>query len=375
VDLGQADLSSADLGKADLRGAILEGANLSGADLAGTRLAASALGGANFQGAMLEEADLRGASARFTNFEGAVLEHADLRRADCWGASFCGAELGEADLRKAVLQEANFRRADCSQADLRGAQLGNADLGEAKLVGADLRGSACAGARFAGAVLRRARLEGLDLSSCDVAHVHLSGAWLERTRFGRGQLGVALGEELEADHEEARKGYLTLERAFEDLGDHDAASWAYRRRRRMQKRVALEHAHAARRARDWKAVLRSYTVYASDQAVEWLCDYGESVSRVLAALLVLYLLFTVTYGVTGSVVRLVETPHGPARVVTRNGMDLAIFSLMALSTSGSPAVGLEPRDETVHLLTAVEATLGIALTGLLGFVLGNRIRR
>jgi hypothetical protein len=46
-----------------------------------------------------------------------------------------------------------------------------------------------------------------------------------------------------------------------------------------------------------------------------------------------------------------------------------------MTTSGSPVVGVEPRSEAVHLLTGFQASLGIALTGLLGFVLGNRIRR
>ena len=74
-------------------------------------------------------------------------------------------------------------------------------------------------------------------------------------------------------------------------------------------------------------------------------------------------------------VRIVDTPTGIARIVTRDPKDLAIFSLLAMSTSGSPTVGLIPRNESVHFLTATEALLGIGLTGLLGFVLGNRVRR
>ena len=106
-----------------------------------------------------------------------------------------------------------------------------------------------------------------------------------------------------------------------------------------------------------------------------MCDYGESVPRVLGSLLVVFAAFTLLYGVTGSVVREVPTPDGVVRVPTRDPVDLVTFSLLAMSTSGSPAVGLWPRDEIVHILTALEAIVGIALTGLLGFVLGNRIRR
>ena len=117
----------------------------------------------------------------------------------------------------------------------------------------------------------------------------------------------------------------------------------------------------------------SLTQYTSDQLVEWLCDYGESIPRVLGSLLALYCLFTLMYGLTGSVVRITETPFGPVKVPTWNILDLATFSLLAISTSGSPTVDLLPRDRAVHFLTATEALLGIALTGLLGFVAGNRI--
>ena len=52
-----------------------------------------------------------------------------------------------------------------------------------------------------------------------------------------------------------------------------------------------------------------------------------------------------------------------------------MFSLLAMTTQGIPYPFLEPRNEAVYVLTGLEAVLCIALTGLLGFVLGNRIRR
>ena len=375
VDLSEANLRDAALGQADLRRARLGRADLRGADLAGARLQGALLGEADLRGAMLEEADLRGARLRFARLDDTVLEKADLRAADLWGAHLAGAELKEADLRGAVLREADFKGASLTLARLRGAALSRSDFSGANLEGADLRKVDLGGACFRNARLAGAQLQGLDLTGCDITGVHLSGAWLENARLERRQLGPAIGEELEGDFDEARKSYLTLERAFQNLGDYDAASWAYRRRRRMQKREVLGRARADRGASRWQAAVRHYAQYASDQAVEWLCDYGESVPRVLGSLLALYLAFTLLYGLTGSVVRVVETSQGTVKVPTHNAWDLATFSLLAMSTSGSPAVGLQPKDEMVHFLTAMEALLGITLTGLLGFVLGNRIRR
>jgi hypothetical protein len=58
----------------------------------------------------------------------------------------------------------------------------------------------------------------------------------------------------------------------------------------------------------------------------------------------------------------------------RNPLHIAIFSLYAMTTSGMP-FGMEPRNAFVQLMAGVESLLAVALTGLLGFVAGNRIRR
>ena len=242
------------------------------------------------------------------------------------------------------------------------------------MTGADLRGAILAGANLREAVLRDARLQEVGLSQCEIAHISLAGAKLDDTQLRLKQLDGAIGEELAGDFERAAQGYLALERNFEGLGDHDAASWAYRRRRRMQKREALAQARAAWSGRRWRRALGRYAQYASDQLVEWMCDYGESVPRVLGSLAVVYATFTLIYALTGSVVRETGGAGESARIVVRNPMVAAIVSLLVMTT-GSPEGGLAPRGDLTLLLMGVEAFLGIALTGLLGFVLGNRIRR
>jgi uncharacterized protein YjbI with pentapeptide repeats len=374
LDLAKASLHGASLGNAYLVGAKLDGADLSDADLAGANLEAASLGDANLDGAMLEETVLRKAVLRYTELGSAALEDADLREADLWGACLEDAVLTNADLRGARLVEAR-----CAGADLKGARLGDAilrqaDFQAARLEGADLRGAIVAGANFHDAILKDARLEDVDLSRCVLLHVHLNGARLQGARFERAQLGSAIGEELAGKYEEARRAYLVLERAFTDLGDPDAASWAYRRRRRMQK---LENLRQARTARDQKRpreAAAAFARYAGDQLVEWVCDYGESIPRVLASLGVLYLVFTFIYAVTDSVVSETEGPNGPIRKATHDPIDLAIFSLLAMTT-GSIGVHLLPGHNLALMLVGGHVFLGIALIGLLGFVLGNRIRR
>jgi uncharacterized protein YjbI with pentapeptide repeats len=375
AQLRRANFQGAQLRRANLQGVQLEQANLQLADLAGADLQHAVLGEANLQGAMLEEANLQGAALRFANLQGAILEGANLQQADLWGANLHGAMLVGANLQGAVLAEANLQGVDLARANLQGSVLIATDLHGANLTGVNLQEAVLEGTNFQDAVLKDTRLQGLVLSNCNITHVYLSGARLDETRFTQEQLGGALGEELAEEYKEASHGYLALERTFRELGDPDAASWAYRKKRRMQKLATWQQARAARAQRHWRLAARLYAQYGSDQFVEWLCDYGESIGRVLASLVVVYGLFTLLYGLTGSVVRLEETPAGVVRVPTQSLADLAIFSLVAMASPDGAPVGLLQRNQLVHVLTGTQTLLGIALTGLLGFVIGNRIRR
>src|SRR5438876_307688 len=140
------------------------------------------------------------------------------------GARLQGAHLTLADLQCADLREANLRGARLSGVNFTGAVLGSANLEEA--------------------VLTDTRLVGVDLSRCNIARVFLRGAWLEKTRLRQEQLGPAVGDELAGRYEDARLAYLALERNFVEIGDPGAASWAYRRKRRMEKLNARSQARA-----------------------------------------------------------------------------------------------------------------------------------
>jgi len=375
TDLRGADLRGASLGAANLDHALLEEANLHGADLAGATLRGAKLDEADLGDALLEEANLGGASLRFADLRAAALDGADLRAADLWGAVLDGAILAGADLRNASLGEGSVRDADLGAANLRDATLRKVDLRGSKLRGADLRGAVLSGCDLGGVVLAEAQLQALDLSSCTLSGVHWGGAWLDKTRLRRSQLGERIGEEVAGQHAAAALGYLALERNFVDLGDPEAAGWAYSRRRRMEKLATRDRARDAAHSGAWLAVVRGWAGYVTAQLAEWVCDYGESIPRVLYSLLAVFVSFLVLYGLTGTVLHVDTLGGSRSRYITRDPRDLAIFSLYAITTSGSPAVGLLPRSEAVQLFIGIEAFLGIFLTGLLGFVAGNRIRR
>jgi len=347
---------AADLRDADLQGASLDSANLQGACLWNSNLQDAYLSGANLQGAHLWYADLQRSVLWRANLQGTELLRADLRGAELWHADLQGAQLNYADLQSADLRQANLRGAYLWLADLQGADLRHANLQRAKLICANLQGADLWHADLQRADLRDARLQGVDLSSAKLTHCHFNGAFLDRTRLRREQLGGAVAEELDGDYRGAKIAYLGLKQNFSELGDYAASSWAYRKERRMEKREALKAGRYA------KAL--------GDQIVELVCDYGEGFWRVLVCLALLWLGLALIYGITGHVL----ADRGPVYSTTRNPFDLLSFSLATMVTLEAPGLHVHA-SLLMRILMPLQAALGIFFLGLLGFVAGNRIRR
>jgi hypothetical protein len=236
------------------------------------------------------------------------------------------------------------------------------------------------------------------LSAAIITRIRISDAWLDRTRLTWEQLGGAIGEDLAGEYGRAKRGYLILKQNFDDLGDYDAASQAYRKERRMEKLEARQKARtifakhkwrkvtaylvrkrkrrtAAAYFATWRTIADYCTKYIIDQCVELICDYGEGIRNVVISLAAVWIGFALIYWVIAGV-------WGPwqdlgsmqVRHITRNPIDLFSFSLGAMVT-------LEPSDLEarsiliMRILMPLEALLGIFFAGLLGFVVGNRIRR
>ena len=379
ANLASADLTGADLSHASgsnlvLAGARLEEAALREADLIGGDLTGVDAGEADFSRALLEDARLTGARLRFAQFTEAVMDGADLSGADLWGAKLGGVEAERSVFRGARLDEAKMEGADLTAADFSGATLRRADLSGARFRGANLRDAVLDGANLSGADLSGAILPHVSLTSCNLRHACFAGAWLERTRMRAHQLGGATGEEVAGAFEPAIESYIVLEQNFRSLGSAADASWAFRRRRRMGKRLHGQRAGAALAKHNWRAAFRPGLGWLSDRAAEWLCDYGESVGRVLRAFLLVLVGFAALYWLTGCLA-LRDAPvagvHGPRDFAP---VDYLLFSLDSMTTVGTSEVGLKPASQFGVLLSSVQTVLGTVLLGLFGFVLGVRMR-
>ncbi len=376
IDLGGANLRGATLAgaigrSARFSGAILEEADLRDTDLSGADFTHIVAGQVRLSDAMLEDARFGGAAMRFADLSKALLDGADFTGADLWGTDFTGADADDTVFRNARLDEAKLADTNLTQADFEGASLTKAVLTGSRLRGASFTGAKLDGADFSGADLSDTNLVRLNLATCHLRHARFSGAWLNGTRMHVEQLGGAVGEEVDGAFAAAQTSYLALEQNWKSIGDQDAASWAYKRGRRMGRHQAGAQAKAAWVARDMTGLTRHGYRWIADRFVEWLCDYGESLSRITRAFVLLIVVFAVLFGMTGGLF-IVEGPEaGP----TYNPIDLMSYSALNMMTANPPEIGLKPTGRVTNLLVGIEGAVGIILMGLFGFVLGNRLRR
>jgi len=325
----------------------LERVHLQEADLERAKLQRAKLLGANLQKAILECA----------NLQGAVLECANLQKAFMLGANLQGAFLRDANLQRVYLRRANLQKAILEYAILQGAFLGSANL--------------------QGANMRYSHLEGVDFFIAEgLEGVYFYNAFLDGTRMRREQLGGAIGEELDGRYDEAKEAYLALKNNFAEIGRYRDESWAYVKERQMGK--MMNHPRLARKfyAKElpenpniWQLgwfYARHTAKWVADWVVEWTCGYGESVLRTLRAMVIALVSFAILYWLLGAVVDVSGNPSS-------GWLHCLLYSGGALTTFGVDT--LRPANDWIRALSILESVVGIALTGLLGFVLGNRIRR
>ncbi|MBL7208959.1 MAG: pentapeptide repeat-containing protein [Dehalococcoidia bacterium] len=328
-----------------------------GINLAGVYLREAHLNHANLQGARLSGANLIGAGLLGANLQGSFLVKAFLQGAFLWEANLEGANLFGANLKRAILVKANLQGAILEEAYLQGADLRFADLREIDL---------------------------LDVETGGLLGIRLWRAKLDHTALKREQLGAAIGDEQAGLYEEARDAYLALKQSFENLGDYAASAWAYQKERQMEKacsapwrardvydRIELYDASWGKVLWFWiRGTIRDSLKWASDWFVEYLCGYGESIGRVLFWMFASLFGFAAYYWQIGGV--WLVAPNGEAKVAT-SFWHYLIYSAGAFTTT--QFARLQAADDRVRMVTAIQAVVGIVLAGLLGFVVGNRIRR
>ncbi|MGA9350875.1 MAG: pentapeptide repeat-containing protein [Anaerolineae bacterium] len=340
------------------------GLDLSGKDLSGIDLSREAIAPEleKARKRALDEAPVWYSEewTRGINLVGVNLQGANLRGANLQGADLMWANLQEVTLMHAILQEASL-----ALAKLQGAILWNTDLQRA-----NLRSSHFETVDFLGV---ESRLEG----------AYFYHAFFDDTRMRREQLGREIGEELDGRYYEAKEAYLALKNNFAEIGRYGDESWAYVKEWQMGKMCSApwrarrfygesqlgdskESRLPAWHPRVWWFYARHTWKWFWDWVAEGTCKYGESIFRTLGTMAVALVGFADLYRLLGAVVDASGNPSS-------GWLHCLLYSGGAFTTFGVDT--LRPANDWIRALSIFESAVGIALTGLLGFVLGNRIRR
>jgi hypothetical protein len=279
---------------------------------------------------------------------------------DLSGALLEGAQLNDTHFHDANLSGAWLRRAGLNKARLNGANLSGAVLYEADLTEAEFFRANLSGAYLTGAVLERTRLLDADLRGA-----YFYRARLSETEMMASQLGDAIGEEKAKWYKAAMEAYSRLKANFDSIGRYADASWAYCKERRMAKKWSAEQAsYLHGEGKHFKAIAH-WVKWLKDWSVELLCDYGESVWRILGwAILLFFLGGPLLLHILGGV----EDSGGGLPLYGR----YLLYMVDVFTTSNYS--GLGAGSDAVKLASGIMSLVVIFLVGLLGFVAGNRIR-
>jgi uncharacterized protein YjbI with pentapeptide repeats len=351
-------------GVLDLRGLDLRGRDFGGRSL--TRIRFGTKEETGEQPALLEGVSFRSSSlvdVHFTrtrlernDFRGAELRSCDFRYVTCTRSTFANTKIIECDFYRAyfeasvIFSKATLTRVSLDKAWLQGAT----DLQRAM---------------FDDPATGPALVQDAD----DEAYRR----FLEPTKSQR-LLGTAGGELAPDDiasairdkRLRAAQTYRTLSAVWASGGHFDDATFAYVRSKELERQHFRSRLAAGRRgrhpgARTQSGALTDLGGFLWRSLARWSCNYGDSLGRIVLLVLALVLGPGTFYALTGSV----ENDHGHT---VHSWLTCLLFSLEQITTLSSGS--LQPATRLVELAGSLQTLIGIALLGLFGFVLGNKIR-
>ena len=346
----------------DLRGRDLSGRSFDERSLVRVRFAASGedaepanLTGVSFRSSKLENVRFPRVQLDRNDFRGAELFDCDFRYVGCARSTFADSTIEWCDFYRAYFEATVFSRAELTRVSLDRAWLQGA---------IDLDRTAFEGPRDGPALVHEADAE-------------TYWRFLEPTapeRLARTASGDSIRDRLPTAVRNRRlraaETYRSLSAVWTSAGQFDDATFAYIRGKELQRqhlRARLaERLHGRRPADDTRrGVLRDLGGFLGLSVARLVCNYGDSLGRIVLLVLALVLGFGTIYWASGAV-------ESDAGATIHAWPTCVLFSLEQVTTLTSPT--LQPAGRAVELLGSLQTLIGVALLGLFGFVLGNKIR-
>lgn len=347
-------------------------------------VATGALRDVDLAGQTLEGVDFSGCTLVNVNFKNATLRHCSFDEAVLDGCDFDHSGKAEeptlqsVSFRKATLENCRFRFASISWSDFRYARINNATFEDATVDFCDFYR-----AFFEGVVL----FKHSSFSNCSIFNTYFGdGSNIRRENLFRGRIlqqdkaaytkflvdwhafgtGVRTNDRSQVsdwDPSEAVRSrwadaediYKTLNGLWNEKGYIADANWGYVQGRRMERRRMIAELGDSK-VGFWKKVGNLWRILMNSLS-DLLFGYGESMFKMVMTYIVTVFIFAMLFCAEVS----------PLKYLEALGISLK-------NMAGMDSDVLQDVSPLVDMLNLVQTTIGILLTGIFGFILGNKIR-
>lgn len=261
-------------------------------------------------------------------------------------ADMSGIELFDANLEGAELVGANLSNCDLTHCNLRGA-----DLTKAKLVNARLWNTDMTGANLTEADLTGSDLWNACLHNTKLWHARIMEARALSVRSFSPKANLAVGAKIdESGAVSSEDSYRALKNYFLSHGMYNDVGWASFKEKTMERLILKKSGDLH---------------YIPSLFMSITCGYGEKPYRIVISAMLTVLAFAFFYSILGSV----RSAINPSEIFTWS--DYLYYSLVTFTTVGYGDIIPKPYP-LFRLLAAMEAFLGVFLSGLFIFTLARK---
>ncbi len=324
----------------------------------------------------LRDLEILGEELTNLDFRGCLLEGVRFEECTLVGCNFDNCTLARVSLRKSHLQNCRFRRARISWSDFRYCEIEKATFEEARIDFCDFYRALLGGV----VIMRKSRISNTSLYYtylCEGVNIRRENLVDDRllqedkeayrrflVEWNTYGTGVRTNDQkivsewnpeasLRARWADAEDIYKNLNGLWAGIGFMRDSNWAYVKGRRMERRrMCIEWCDGPAKRRfalTWHI--------AANALSDLMFGFGESILRMIATYIILVLFFAFIFFGNASLPSYLEALW---------------ISLKNMAGVGSEELtGISP---FMDMLNVLQTTMGILLTGIFGFILGNKIR-
>ncbi len=324
----------------------------------------------------IKDLDLSGEELLNVDFRGCHLEGVRFDGTTLTGCNFDNCTLERVSFCKTTLQNCRFRRAKISWSDWRYCEIDRATFEDAVIDFCDFYRAMLGGV----VIMRKVRIsnsslyytymgEGVNirrenlvddriLQENEEAYRRFLVEWNtygtgERKNDQRTASEWDPSAALHSRWADAEDIYKNLNGLWMGIGFLRDANWAYVKGRRMERRRMMANIGSVK---GWRKLVEAWEIF-SNAMMDLMFGYGESITRMIITYIVLVFLFAYIFF---------------SQTSLNDYLQAFWISLKNMAGVGSEELaGISP---FIDMLNVLQTTMGILLTGIFGFILGNKIR-